>query len=166
MWNNMNNYFRLFIGSCVFLRETVRFVFGAVYSARMTMITHGCTMISHMCILICDTLLHCTAETRLVNDLEWNRQSGFAMYRKNKLPFPTWRSYSNFIQVTWRTQLGCDAVFMTSSPSGSLRFFLLALIFPNVTFRRFQLQLWKAPFCSDISFHLFIITYSPAFTIP
>ena len=86
MWNNMNNYFRLFIGSCVFLRETVRFVFGAVYSARMTMITHGCTMISHMCILICDTLLHCTAETRLVDDLDWNRQSGCAMCRKKQTP--------------------------------------------------------------------------------
>jgi len=80
---------------------------------------------------------------------------------KNKLPFPACRSYSNSIQVTWRTQLGCDAVFMTSSPSGSLRFLLIAVIFRTVTFRRFQLQLWKSLFCRGISFHLFIFTYSP-----
>jgi len=71
---------------------------------------------------------------------------------KNKLPFPACRSYSNSIQVTWRTQLGCDAVFMTSSPSGSLRFLLIAVIFRTVTFRRFQLQLWKSVGVSAFTF--------------
>jgi len=61
-------------------------------------------------------------------------------------------------------RLRCDAVFITSSPSSSLRFSLLAVIFRTtlnkITSRRFQLHLWKAPFCSGISFHLFIFTYS------
>ena len=33
----MNNYFRLIVGICVFSRATMRVVFGAAYSARMTM---------------------------------------------------------------------------------------------------------------------------------
>jgi len=34
----MNNYFWLIIGIFVFSRETLRVVFGAAYSARMTMV--------------------------------------------------------------------------------------------------------------------------------
>jgi len=34
----MNNYFRLIVGICVFSSETLRVVFGAAYSARMTMV--------------------------------------------------------------------------------------------------------------------------------
>jgi len=34
----MNNYLRLIIGIFVFSRETLRVVFGAAYSARMTMV--------------------------------------------------------------------------------------------------------------------------------
>ena len=90
---------------------------------------------------------------------------------KNKLPFPALqRSCSNSIKVTWTVQLRCDAVFMASSPSSSLGFSLLAVIFRTTlnktTPRRFQLHPRKAPFCSGISFHLFILIYSPAFAIP
>jgi len=66
--------------------------------------------------------------------------------------------FLNSIKVTWRVQLRCDAVSMTSSPSNSLRFSLLSVIFRTTlnktTSRRFQLHLRKAPFCSGISFHL------------
>jgi len=58
---------------------------------------------------------------------------------------------------------------MTSSPSSSPRFSLLAVIFRTtqnkITSRRFQLHLRKAAFFSGISLHLFIFAYSPAFTI-
>jgi len=71
---------------------------------------------------------------------------------------------SNSIEVTWRVQLRCDVVFMTSSPSSSPRFSLLAFIFRTtlnkITSQRFQQHLQKAPLCSGISFHLFIFTYS------
>ena len=67
--------------------------------------------------------------------------------------------FLNSIKVTWRVQLRCDVVFMTSSPSSSLRFSLLAVIFwttlNKTTSQRFQLHLRKAPFCSGISFRLF-----------
>ena len=95
-----------------------------------------------------------------------------ALQCKNKLPFPALRrSCSNsIIKVTWTGQLRCDAVFMTSSPSSSLRFSLQAVIFRTtlnkITSRRFQLHLRKAHFCNGISFHLFILTFSPAFAIP
>jgi len=53
---------------------------------------------------------------------------------------------------------------MTSSPSSSLRFCLLAVVFRTtlnkITSRRFHQHLRKAPFCSGISFHLFIFTHS------
>jgi len=67
----------------------------------------------------------------------------------------------------------CDSAnptFTTSSPSSSLWFSLLTVIFRTtlnkITSRRFQLHLRKAPFCSGISFHVFIFTYSPAFATP
>jgi len=34
----MNNYFKLIVGICVFLRDTLRVVLGAAYSARMVMV--------------------------------------------------------------------------------------------------------------------------------
>ena len=60
-------------------------------------------------------------------------------------------------------QLRCDAVFMTSSPSSSPRFSLLAVIFRTtlntITPRRLQQYLQKIPLCSGIRLHLFIFTY-------
>jgi len=89
---------------------------------------------------------------------------------KTRSHFLSCRSCSNSIKVTWRLQLRCDAVFMASSPSSSPRFSLLAVIFRTtlnkITSRRFQLHLQKAPLCSGITFHLFLLTYSPAFAIP
>ena len=61
MWNNMNNYFRLIIGICVFSRETLRVVFSAAYSARMTMVFH----IIGQCLLF--LVLAC-----FYNKLDWN----------------------------------------------------------------------------------------------
>jgi len=81
-----------------------------------------------------------------------------------------WEPRSNSIKVTWRVQLRCDTVFMTSSPSSFPRFSLLAVIFRTtlnkITSRRFQQHLQTAPLCSAITFHHFIFTYSPAFAIP
>ena len=80
------------------------------------------------------------------------------------------RSCSNSVKVTWTLQLRCDVVFMTWSPSSSPRFSRLAVIFRTtlnkITSRRFQQHLRKPRFCSGISFHLFIFTYSPAFATP
>jgi len=98
------------------------------------------------------------------------RKLYFCFDVKTNSHFLPCRSCSNFIKVAWRVQLRCDAVFMTLSPSSSLRFSMLAVIFRTtlnkITFRRFQLHLRKASVCSGISFHVFIFTYSPAFTIP
>ena len=59
---------------------------------------------------------------------------------------------------------------MISSQSSSPRFSLLAVIIRTTlnksTSRRFQQHLQKAPLCSGISFHLIVVTYSPAFAIP
>ena len=111
---------------------------------------------------------HSSAENRLVKDLERNQQSGFAMWKETPISCPV--DAVQILLVTWRVHLRCDAVFMTSSPSSSLRFSLLAVLFRTtlnkITSRLFQLHLRKAPFCSGISFHLFIFTYFPAFTIP
>ena len=113
-------------------------------------------------ILIFDTRFCCTAENRLVNDRNWNRQT--------TSHFRPCRSCSNSIKVAWRVQLRCHAVFMTSSPSSSLRFSLLAVILRTtlnkITSRQFQQHLQKAPLCSGIRLHLFTFTYSPAFAIP
>jgi len=72
--------------------------------------------------------------------------------KKTNSHFLPCRSCSNSIKVTWRLQLRCDAVFMTSSPSSSLRFSLLAVIFRTtlnkITSRRFQQHLQKALLCS------------------
>jgi len=75
-------------------------------------------------ILIFDTLLYCKAEDRLVNDHDWNRHllTPISCHVDCK-------SCSNSIIVTWRLQLRCDAVFMTSLPSNFPRFSLLAVIF-------------------------------------
>ena len=63
-----------------------------------------------------------------------------------------------------------DAIYMTSLPSSSPRFSLLAVIvrttLNKITPRRFQQHLQKAPLCNGITFHLFIFTYFPAFAIP
>ena len=119
-------------------------------------------------ILIFDTRLYCTAENRLVNDLDWNQQSDCSV-RTNSHYLPC-REAVQILLVTGTVQLRCDAVSMTSSPSSSLPFSLLAAIFRTtlnkITSRRFQLYLLKAQFCSGISFHLFIFTYSSAFAIP
>jgi len=42
------------------------------------------------------------------------------------------RSCSNSIKVTWRVQLWCDMVFMTTLPSRSRQFSLLAVIFRTI----------------------------------
>jgi len=39
-------------------------------------------------ILIFDTLLYCTAENRLVNNREWNQQSGFALWKLTPISCP------------------------------------------------------------------------------
>jgi len=60
---------------------------------------------------------------------------------------------------------------MTSSPS-SFPIFSAGCYYSDytksVTSRRFQQHLQRAPLCSGsgISFHLFILTYSPAFAKP
>jgi len=97
-------------------------------------------------ILIFDTLLYCAAKNWLVNDREWNQQSGFALLKTNS-HFLTCRSCSNCSKVTWRLQLQCDVVFMASSPSNSPRFSLLAIIFwttvKKITSLQFQQHLKK-----------------------
>ena len=84
--------------------------------------------------------------------------------KKTNSHFLLCRSCWDSIKVTCRLQLRCDVVFMSSSPSSSPRFSLLAGIFRTtlnkITSRRFQQHLRKARFCSGISFHLFIFTYS------
>jgi len=121
--------------------------------------------------IICDTRLYCTAENRLVNDRNLNQQSGLAFQCvKTNSHFLPCRSCSNSIKVAWRVQLRCDVVFMTSSPSSSPQFSMLAVIFRTtlnkITSRRFQQHLQKAPLCNGIRLHLFVFTYSPAFAIP
>ena len=73
------------------------------------------------------------------------------------------RSCSNSFEVAWRVQLRCDAVFMTSSPSSTPRFSLLAVNFRTtlnkITSRRFQQHLQKAPLCVVESG--FIFSFSP-----
>ena len=71
--------------------------------------------------IIFDNLLHYTAKNRVVNYPDWNQPSGFAMCRKKtNSHFLPCRSCWNSIEVNWRVQLKCDAVFMTSSPSSSV----------------------------------------------
>jgi len=93
-----------------------------------------------------------------------------AFFEKINLATLPCREAVQMLLPTWRGQLRCDTVFMTSSLSSSLRFSLLAVIFRTtlnkITSRRFQLHLRKASFCSGISFHRFIFTYFPAFEIP
>jgi len=104
-------------------------------------------------------------------DRDWNEQSGFAMLKLTPISCPV-EAVQILLKVTWRLQLRCKAVFMTSSPSSAPRFSLLAVIFRTTlnksTYRRFQQHPQKAPLCSGISFHLdvFIFTYSSAFAIP
>jgi len=111
--------------------------------------------------------------------------SGFAVCRKNKLPFLVFllamqnklelsvclsEEAARILLVTWRVQLRCDACFVTSLPSSSLQFSLLAVVvrttLNKIMPRRFQLHLRKARFYSGISFHLFIFSYFVAFAVP
>jgi len=112
-------------------------------------------------------VLYCRVQTGWWS---WLKSTKWLCSVKTNSHFLPCRSCSNSVKVTWRVQLQCDAVFMTSSPSSSLRFSLLAVVFRTtlnkITSRRFHQHLRKAPFCSGISFHLFIFTYSPAFAIP
>jgi len=77
--------------------------------------------------LCCIVLQSAENRVRLVSDLDWNQQSSFAMWKVNPISCPV--EAVQIPLVTWWLELRCDAVFMTSSPSSSARFSLLAVIF-------------------------------------
>ena len=114
--------------------------------------------------LIFDTLLYCTAEKRLVNDLDWNQQSGFAVWKQTPISCPAERLFK-FYYSHLNSAITMRRGFHDLIAQQFSTFSLLAVIFRTklnkITSRRFQLHLRKAPFCSGITFHVFIFTYSP-----